>query len=867
MTSLPYYASWPNIQSSITRDETQEKEIADIVEQMTLEEKIGQMIQPNLRDVTPEEAKQYKLGSLLNGGGTWVNDDKYATALDWAKESDKYWFALEEAYADRPFSIPFMWASDAVHGHNNIFKATLFPHNIGLGAARDPDLIYRIGRATALEVAATGMDWTFAPTVATPRNLHWGRAYEGYSEDPEIVYNYAGKMVEGLQGDQQELQGYEHVLSNVKHWIGDGGTLGGIDRGDNAYTEEHLINIHAMGYFSGLAAGAQVVMSSFSGWKNEKNTSHDGSEYNQKLSGSHYLLTQVLKEKIGFDGIVISDWNSHSEVSACEDDNANYSINAGLDILMITARNDWKGAFEHAVAGVKSGEIAIERINDAVTRILRVKMRAGLWQKQPPSHRPQVLKKDVLGCPSHKELAREAVRKSLVLLKNNRKNNHIKDSNGVEKEALLPLSRNQKILIAGSAADDIQKHTGGWSITWQGSDNSKSDFPGCLSLTDAIRETIGADNLEYFTSEKTESICNIAIVAIGEDPYAEVVGDIKSWQTLEYSKIKRSYEKDLEIIRTLKQQGKTVITVFFSGRPLHINEEINLSDAVVAAWLPGTESLGITDVLFKNENDTVNYDFQGKLSFSWPLRKNDVAVNRIPPNLPNYQVPECEQDPREALPLFPYGYGLSYALDDEAASALPHDYDLNDLPIEKEEDKPELKPAEQALELFGIMATGDYVLHMADSNNWLTGKEISGNNDTICEGIKSTPIDYQHQQDGRRITAGKKDTLLYLQTQDKECENLAPYLLAEGTLDVAIKIIQKPEVKVHLAFHRDVPNSPSLDITERLNSFPLDEWQTLAIPLSEFDELGCNFEHINTPFLLFSEGSFIFELGSIRWSV
>jgi len=272
--TLAYYSDWPAIASKVTVDPDIESRVSSILAQMTLEEKVGQMIQPNLDDVTPEEAKQYKLGSLLNGGGSWPNKDKHASAGDWAAAADSYWTALDEAYADRGFKVPFMWATDAVHGHNNVFGATVFPHNIGLGAANDPEMILRIGQATAKEVVATGLDWTFAPTVAAPRDYRWGRVYEGYSEDPEIIYSYAGKMVEGLQGGSAGLKTDTQVISNVKHWVGDGGTLKGVDRGETHYSEEYLMNIHAAGYFSGLKAGAQVVMSSLNSW-------HDDANYDQ----------------------------------------------------------------------------------------------------------------------------------------------------------------------------------------------------------------------------------------------------------------------------------------------------------------------------------------------------------------------------------------------------------------------------------------------------------------------------------------------------------------------------------------------------------------------------------------------------------
>jgi beta-glucosidase len=300
--------------------------------------------------------QQRQLGSLLNGGGTWPGGNKHATAAEWAHEADKYYNALEEAYADRGFRIPFMWATDAVHGHNNVFRSTVFPHNIGLGAANNPELIKRIGKATAAEISATGLDWTFAPTVASPRDYRWGRVYEGYSEDPEIIHQYAGKMVEGLQGGSAGLRGQTHVISNVKHWVGDGGTLDGVDRGENHYTEEYLRNIHATGYFSGLDAGAQVVMSSFNSWHDpanyDQNERGDRPVYNYKLHGSKYLLNDILKEKMGFDGLIVTDWNGQGEIDSCSAADCPEAVNAGNDIFMITARNDWQSFYRNVIEQV-----------------------------------------------------------------------------------------------------------------------------------------------------------------------------------------------------------------------------------------------------------------------------------------------------------------------------------------------------------------------------------------------------------------------------------------------------------------------------------------------------------------------------------
>ena len=837
MSKLPYFHEWPTISSAIKQDKTIEKEILNILTQMTLDEKIGQMIQPNLREVTPEEVEKYALGSLLNGGGTWVNNDKYASAKDWALMNDQYWLAAERTFANRPFRIPFMWATDAVHGHNNIYNATLFPHNIGLGCCRDEDLIYRIGRATALEVAATGMDWTFAPTVATPRNYRWGRTYEGYSEDPEIVYAYAKKMVEGIQGDADTLKTDEYVLSNVKHWLGDGGTQFGIDRGDNLYSEELLINIHGMGYFSGLEAGAQVVMASFSGWKNSRNLSHNTQEYNDKISGSYYLLTDVLKNKMGFDGVIVSDWNSHAEVSACDDGNANYCVNAGLDILMVTANDDWKSVIQNIKVGVETGEIPISRIDDAVTRVLRIKMRSGLWSKPKPSQRKVSQLPGILG--SHTDLAREAVRKSLVLLKNNHN--------------VLPISRDKKIVLAGSAADNIQKMTGGWSLTWQGTDNTKEDFPNAKSLADAITETIGQDNCKLSNDIEDARHADIIIVAIGEDPYAEIVGDIKSWQSLEYSKLKRRYAQDLQLLKELKSTGKPIVTIFFSGRPLYVNEEINCSDAFIAAWLPGDQGLGITDVLFKDAEENIQYDFQGTLAYSWPATKTSFAVNRTPPHIKNYQTPEDEQD---IAPLFEYGYGLTY-------SDIKH---IDEFELDSEEFTVEDRPASQPLEVFGILANGEYRMRIADYNNWLNPIDTSANNSKVCSGIESLPVDYVHQQDALRITCRSGESLLFTQSLDCDTDSLNAFVEADGKIEFAVRLQQAPNEPVLFAPHRDITSYPTLDITQDLCALPINSWQTLSIPLTRLKEIGVEFTHIDIPFMLYTRGELIIDIGMIRWT-
>ncbi|MDN3681099.1 glycoside hydrolase family 3 protein [Vibrio tapetis subsp. quintayensis] len=848
METCPYFADWPKIQTQ--KDPKIEQLIATILAQMTLEEKVGQMIQPNLRDVTPEEAREYKLGSILNGGGAWPNENKHASAKCWANKADEFWLAVEEAYIDRPFRIPFMWATDAVHGHNNVFGATVFPHNIGLGAARDNELIRKIGEITAKEIVATGLDWTFAPTVATPRNLRWGRVYEGYSEDPTITYHYAQQMVLGLQGNSQELKTDLKVLSNVKHWLGDGGTVNGVDRGVNGYSEELLRNIHGPGYFSGLQAGAQVVMSSFNSWRDEANYDHttNGVEYNQKIHGSKYLLNDVLKQHMGYDGVVVTDWHGHAEVSKCSDGDASYAINAGNDVLMVPVREHWKSVWKQTLEDVNRGIISAERIDDAVTRILRIKARAGLWDKPQPSQRRLAGNSNILGADEHRMVAREAVRKSLVLLKN--------DNN------ILPLAANQKVWLTGSAADDLQKQAGGWNLTWQGDENSVSDFPGATTLKMALEQEM--PNLDFDPEQRGEYAAgDIAIVAFGEDPYAEMMGDIKTWQSLEYSSLKRSYSNDCAIIDKLHSQGVKVISVFFSGRPLYLNKEIGLSEAFVAAWLPGSEGLGITDVLVgeavtekglsscDSDSDLQvkpRVDFQGKLSFSWPNKMRSDAVNARPSHVPNYVLPEQEQDPEgEHKPLFELGYGLTYK---------------DDVFVNVELDQDEFCDHQQnkPLELYGIRANvGDYQLRVRDAEH-IMGVDVSRNNPVILSSVDTFPYNYQQQQDAIRWICRDGGGELYLNSTDGSTDNLSGF--SKGLkFDIRIISLSDSAICVGISELSDL----SIDISPYLDADLIgsDEFQTIDIPISEFSEQ--DLRYIDTPLILGCVGDLECVIGNVSW--
>ncbi|MGB2359819.1 MAG: glycoside hydrolase family 3 N-terminal domain-containing protein [Porticoccaceae bacterium] len=602
--------TWPAVNSVVTEDV--DAAVAIILGDMTLAEKVGQMVQAEISQVSPAQVREFNLGSVLNGGGSWPNG-KNSSLADWVNLADSYYEASTDT-SDGGVGVPLIWGTDAVHGHNNVIGATIFPHNIGLGAANNPSLMRQIGEATALEVAATGIDWVFAPTLAVVRNDSWGRSYEGYSEDPEIVKAYAGEIVTGLQGDDSDRFGPAHVIATAKHFIGDGGTQNGVDQGNTVVTEAELRDIHGQGYFTALAAGAQTVMASYNSWNGAK------------LHGSDYLLTDVLKQQMGFDGFVIGDWNGHGQVPGCSDNQCAQAIMAGVDMIMVPYA--WQSFIANTIAQVENGTLPLSRIDDAVTRILRVKLRAGFADKVKPSARPHANNSALIGAAAHRAIARRAVRESLVLLKNS--------------DNLLPLAPNANVLVAGSGANDIGQQSGGWTITWQGTGNSNSNFPGGTSIYAGIDSAVtaaGGTTRLSTNGSFSGTAPDVAIVVFGESPYAEGVGDLNS---LEYQPGNKS---DLALLQSLRDQDIPVVSIFLTGRPLWVNAELNTSNAFVAAWLPGSEGAGVADVIFKTPAGATNHDFTGKLSFSWPNSANQFALNR---NDSDYD------------PLFAYGFGLTY---------------------------------------------------------------------------------------------------------------------------------------------------------------------------------------------------------------
>jgi beta-glucosidase len=582
-------AVWPARPVPAATDPALEARVRSIVAGMTLEQKVGQMTQPDIRSVTPDDVRKYYIGSILNGGGAWPGMNKHASVDDWLKLSDAFYRASMST--DMAVKIPVIWGTDAVHGHNNVYGATLFPHNIGLGAAHDPELMRRIGHATAEQVRATGITWAFAPTLAVVQNPRWGRTYESYSSDPELVRSYAEAMVSGLQG---QLGTPTSVLATAKHWVGDGGTFHGVDQGETRTSEANLARVHGAGYYAALGANVQTVMISYSSFTDTATGRAWG-----KMHGNPHLVGEVLKDRFGFDGLVVSDWNGIEQVPGCTKFHCPQAINAGIDLAMVP--DDWKQFIAATVEDVRAGRIPMSRIDDAVTRIIRVKLKSGLFDASPAAGpHPNA---DVLSSPAVRELAREAVRKSLVLLKND--------------GGVLPLKRTGKILVVGKGADSLPMQAGGWSITWQGDQTSTADYPNADTLLSAMRKSLGAAQVDYNPDGTGVDVSRYSAVVMvaAENPYAEMKGDISFPAPMRHS---ARYPEDLQALERVSGKGVPVVTVLFSGRPVAANDLINRSDAFVAAWLPGTEGLGLTDLLLAGLNGRAAYDFTGRLSFDWP---------------------------------------------------------------------------------------------------------------------------------------------------------------------------------------------------------------------------------------------------------
>jgi beta-glucosidase len=572
-------------------------QVKPLVARMTLEEKIGQMTQPDqehIRDLA--DIENLFIGSILSGGSS---DPKEGNSLQaWTDLYDR----LQQHTRNTRLKIPLLYGIDAVHGHNNVLGAVIFPHDIGLGCTRNPALVEKVERITAEEVRATGIQWAFAPCVTVPQDARWGRTYEGFSENPELVRQMAEAAVRGFQGD--DLANPLSILACAKHFVGDGGTAfgsagrgRGLDQGDTRVDEGTLRRIHLQGYIAAVKAGVGAIMPSYSSWNGVK------------VSGSKQLLTGILKQELGFEGFLISDYNAIDQIDPDYKKAIEISINAGMDMAM--APDHYKLYIDDLTQLVHEGRVPMARIDDAVTRILRVKFAMGLMDPARPTLADRGLQK-TFGSAEHRAVARDAVRQSLVLLQNH---NHT-----------LPLAKTAaRIHVAGKSADDIGNQCGGWTIDWQG--RSGEVTPGGATVLAAIRKAAPRAQVTFSRDGTGAAGATVGVVVIGELPYAEGNGDRSDLALA---------PEDVTAVNNMKGAGIPVVVVLFSGRPMILGDVLEKADAFVAAWLPGTEGDGIADVLFGDYKPT------GKLSFAWPR--------------------SMEQYPRakDTNPLFAFGFGLTY---------------------------------------------------------------------------------------------------------------------------------------------------------------------------------------------------------------
>jgi beta-glucosidase len=576
-----------------------DQRVNDLINRMTLDEKIGQMMQVDLSVVrtNPSILAAYNIGSVLSGGGSDPATDN--TAGSWANAYDTM-----QTYALKSrLKIPMIYGIDAVHGHNNVYGATIFPHNIGMGCTRDPELAKKAARVTAIEVAATGIDWTFGPCIAVPRDERWGRTYEGFGETPELAQLLGSSEIRGFQGDS--LSDPTSILACAKHYLGDGGTTGGIDQGDTQGDTATIRKLFLPGYISAVDSGVGSIMVSFS------------SINGQKMSGNKYWITDVLKNELGFKGFIVSDWAAIDQLTSSYNDCVEQSINAGIDMVMLPSRYiEFKNDMDSLISEHK---IDTARVDDAVRRILTIKFKLGLFER-PFTDRTLL---DSVGCAGHRAVARQCVYESMVLLK--------------KKDGILPLRKtNARILVAGSNADNLGNQCGGWTISWQG---GSGNITIGTTILQGMRNTTTSATIDYSrTGTFTNTSADYSVVVIGETPYAEGSGDRTD---LSIS------QTDVNLVKKMKGYGAPVVVILVSGRPLILEKILHFSDVIIAAWLPGTEGDGVAEVLFGD------YQPKGQLSHTWPKSMSQIPIN-FGDNIYS--------------PLYKYGFGIDTLADSPAGS-------------------------------------------------------------------------------------------------------------------------------------------------------------------------------------------------------
>lgn len=779
---------WPRYTYPVVTPPAEERHVERLLARMTLPEKIGQLLQADICCATPEDIHKYHIGSILVGGNDGPNGNDFAPAPEWLKTADKYYLASVDK-SDGSIGIPIIWGIDAVHGNSNIIGATIFPHNIGLGAARDPALIRRIGAATAQEIRVTGQEWTFAPTVTVPRDYRWGRAYEGYSSNPKLVASYVRQMILGLQGPpgQRDLLAHGKVIASTKHFLGDGATKDGIDQGDAEISEKQLRDIDGLPYGAAIKAGVATVMTSFSSWQGVK------------MAGNKSLVTGVLKGRMDFGGFVVTDWNAHGQIKGCTNDSCPKALLDGIDMYM--APDTWKPLYKSLLKQAREGVIPMSRINDAVLRILRVKSRLGVFTAGKPSSRPLSGDWKLLGSPAHRAIARQAVRESLVLLKN---------------DGVLPLKPGGRLLVAGDGANDIARQCGGWTISWQGTGLNNSMFPGATSLWAGLKAAVeaGGGTAQLSPDGSFTKRPDAAVVFFGEKPYAEFQGDIKTL----------ALDADLtgpyKTMAKLKAEGIPVVAVMITGRPLYVNTPLNLADAFVVAWLPGSEGEGLADVLVGNAAGHPRFDFRGKLPAAWP--KTPVMADGV---------------------LFPYGYGLTYESPHSLWKALPE---------------------------VATKAPTNSNVWFADghpSSNWslivLGGPQ--GQDETRITTVPTTAlagrvhiaaVNYKVQEGARQFTISGGTASVAL--RNSTAQDLRRQTNGELKLLFTLKVEQKPaQASLSVRGKGGTTTIPiSLDATK--------DYVSYGVPLKCFAGKGAAMATLHMPFVLTTKGATQFDLGEVR---
>lgn len=780
---------WPERHAPLARDPAIETRINALLATMSLEQKVGQIVQGDIASVTPDDVRRYHLGSVLNGGNSDPGGRYNAPAKDWLALADAFYDASMAPDGKLP-RIPIIWGSDAVHGHNNVVGATLFPHNIGLGAARDPELLRRIGAVTAKEMRVTGLDWTFAPTLAIVRDDRWGRTYEGFGEAPEIAASYAAPLIEGLQGklgDKDWLRG-PHIIATAKHFLGDGGTYGGKDQGDTRISEAGLRDIFSAPYLPALDAGVQSVMVSFSSWNGAK------------MHGNQSLLTGVMKQRWGFDGFLVGDWNGHAQVDGCTATDCVQAAKAGLDMYM--APDSWKALWQSTLAHARDGSLPMARLDDAVRRILRVKLRAGLFEAGKPSSRPYGGQFDLLGSAEHRAVARQAVRESLVLLKN--------------AGQLLPLKPSARVLVAGDGADNLTKQTGGWTLSWQGTGTTPADFPHAQSIWSGIAEQVkAAGGTATLAVDGRYTIKpDVAIVVFGEDPYAEFQGDRPD--------VGFDDARTLETLRRLKAAGVPTVAVFLSGRAMWVNPFLNAADAFVAAWLPGSEGGGIAEVLFGKS------DFRGTLPYSWPRSSDQTAVN---------------VGDKDYNPLFPYGFGLKFGQNGDLA------------PL------PETRATAAAADPGVLFAAG----RPGAGRRLLLGASGALSTNPGPELIDARPADHRAQEDSVRLHWTGAGPAMAAIVGDAPI-NLTRESNGELAIEMEFRVDAAPTADVNLIMQCGANTcAGGFPVGAMFRAAAqTGKWSRLAIPLRCFEKAGVDMSRVSTPLALSTAGAMTVTLSSAR---